>query len=372
MDQHLAAGNGTVIFIANSLHQPRIIKRIASLHNGGFNVVVYGYSRQSYQCNAVTDSIPVTLLGQQKDGTDYISKLVDYKKDIDKIVATHGKQPIYYCTSVFAATLLRHKGVKYVYEVSDILYGYPKFRPVEPLLKWIDKKNIKKSALTVMTSQGFADYFFGNKQQPNVLVQPNKLGSYFKDKNREAIEPASKLRFAFVGAIRYKNTVLRFAEVIGKHYPKHEFHFYGEGIMSDDAKELAQKYSNVFYHGPYKNPDNIESIYANVDVVMAAYETSSKNELIAEPNKLYEAMFFCKPIIVSKGTFLESRVKQLNCGFAIDSGNDSSIIDFLDELKSDQIKEMSAYLKTLNPSELIDNPSDILERIGQINQTSQA
>ena len=78
-----------------------------------------------------------------------------------------------------------------------------------------------------------------------------------------------------------------------------------------------------------KNPEDLNSIYSNVDIVVACYEAENLNERIAEPNKLYEAMFFCKPIIVSKDTFLANQVNENKFGWVVDAYNDAEIIEFV-------------------------------------------
>lgn len=49
---------------------------------------------------------------------------------------------------------------------------------------FIDKFIIRRSYLTVLTSQGFYNYLFPKLNRKNVLVQPNKLESSFMDYRR--------------------------------------------------------------------------------------------------------------------------------------------------------------------------------------------
>ncbi|MDE6339790.1 MAG: hypothetical protein K2K97_08410, partial [Muribaculaceae bacterium] len=79
-----------IVFIADRLSQPRVLKRIISLHNAEFNVKVYGYDRIGYQCNGLPAEIKSICLGEFKDGCDYFQKIKKIKKDILNIINTEG------------------------------------------------------------------------------------------------------------------------------------------------------------------------------------------------------------------------------------------------------------------------------------------
>lgn len=354
----------TVVFITSSLSQPRIIKRILSIHRTGCRVKVYGYDRGKYNCNKLPDTIAVSIIGQQKDGADYISKFFQIKKDIQEIVSCEGMNAIYYVFGMIPTLFISRCNVKYIYEISDILYGYNKFKLIQPLAKLIDKKLIRRSQFTVVTSQGFVDYLFGNQDVPSIVVQPNKLSRALIDNPRIPKDFNDRcITFAFVGAIRYTKTILRFAKIVGEYFPQHQFHFYGESSASYEFKSATEKYNNVKYFGAYKNPEDLNSIYSNVDIVVACYESDNLNERIAEPNKLYEAMFFCKPIVVSKDTFLAKQVEAKQCGWVIDAYNDSDIIEFINNIPQFNIRAIIQREMMIHASILIDDTQEIIKRL---------
>ena len=362
-----------IVFLVASLSQPRCIKRILSFANAGYECDVYGYERNKYDCNSLPSNIKVTVLGELKDGTDYFNKLKTIRNDI-KIIQKQYKNdlPIYYSFSLIFTLFLFIKHQTYIYEISDILYGYPRFSKVLGLLKFIDKRIIRKSLVTVMTSDGFRDFF--NLNLKNIVIQPNKLNSSLVNVGRLPLhlQDNEKIVFAFVGAVRYE-TIMRFAKVIGVHFPQHEFHFYGEasGITKQWCISLSTTYSNIKYFGAYKNPEDLVKIYNKITIVVACYVPSSLNERLAEPNKLYESMFFCKPIIVSDGIFLSKQVEKYGCGFCIDSTTDKSIIDFVNSLSVDRINNISENEIKISAFELIDNPKDIINKVRHYDQYKQ-
>ena len=355
-----------IIFVTGSISQPRVLKRIQSIKDAGFAVSVYAYDRGVYNCNVLPGNIPLTILGTMRDGRDYLTKFRLNRLDAKKIVEKEGKEGVLYYLFGFIETFLfKMQDIKYVYEVSDILYGYKKFNVIRPILKILDRWMMRSSFLTVMTSQGFADYFFGKGSNCSIIVQPNKLNSFFCNRTRvcELVKNVGHLVFAFIGAIRYTNTILSFAKIIGRLYPMHEFHFYGESSMSEYFKDVVREFDNVKFFGKFRNPEDLAEIYSRIDVVVACYENESLNERIAEPNKLYEAMFFCKPIVVSKNTFLEEQVNKFNCGYAINAYSDDDIKHFINSLSIQEINSIKKRCNDMRSSDLIDDSRNLIERL---------
>ncbi len=361
-----------IVFLLESISQPRCIKRINSFISKGFDVDIYGIDRGKYNENAAISGRKLHIIGKQTDGDDYFKKLINNNRAIKKILKSYNLEETFFYSFGLALTLsLKFNGCKnYVYEISDILYGYHKFDLLRPLFKTFDKFLVKNSLITVLTSEGFANFLFNSNWPNNIVIQPNKLNSYFKAVGRKLIPfNEENIRFAYVGAFRYPNTIFRFAKIIGEYYPQHEFHFYGDSIMTNQVVEISKKYDNVKYFGSFKNPDDLESIYNNFDIVVACYDTQSINERIAEPNKLYEALFFNKPIVVSEETFLSEKVKRINCGFTIDASDNQSIISFLDSIKIEEVNTIKDHISKIDNNDIIDDDSErIIYHLNEILQ----
>ena len=96
-----------IVFILTSISQPRCIKSVKSFINSGFEVKIYGFDRGAYNENANIDGHEIVVLGKQKNGTDYFSKLKQSYSTLNEIVKIEGKKNvIFYCfgymTAMFA------------------------------------------------------------------------------------------------------------------------------------------------------------------------------------------------------------------------------------------------------------------------------
>lgn len=355
-----------VVFITGNLNQPRVIKRIESFYDRGYQIKVYGFDRGTFQnVNVLNESIKVVKWGDIENGKNYLSSFKFNKEKILPVIKEYKENSgvVFYVFGFIPALIFYlYSNSKYIYEISDLIYGYFKSSFVRKIFKIIDKRIISKSELTVLTSQGFYQYFYNSNIKENVLVQPNKVSESLRniDSNDDLIKNDS-IRFSFIGFLRYPKTVFGFAEIIGEMYQNYSFHFYGDSEYREQAAELSEKYKNVFFHGKFKNPDDLQIIYNNVDVIVACYDTSTFNERVAEPNKLYESIFFNKPIIVSDDTFLAQKVEDLGCGYCIDASTKENILKFINSIDIENINMKKTIIKQIPKESVIDRPEDIID-----------
>lgn len=134
--------------------------------------------------------------------------------------------------------------------------------------------------------------------------------------------------------------------------------------MTNQVISISESYENVKYFGSFKNPDDLSSINNKVDLVVACYDIQSLNERIAEPNKMYEAMYFKTPIIVTTGTYLEKQVKKYGCGFSINATTNENIINFINSLTNNKLNKVKTNIEKVDSAELIDdNAKNIIDKL---------
>lgn len=354
-----------IVFIVGSVSDSHIIKRINSFIDKGYSVQVYGFSRNVNSVNKLSN-INVNIIGYIENGK-YQNRILNVFESVRRIVKSHLKSTIYYVWGFDIASVCSFLNCKYIYEISDIVYS-DFCSPIRQIFKYIDRNIISKSLFSVLTSEGFINYLsiHDDRNIRNIVLMPNKLDKSFSALHRKSFEIINhKLRIGFIGYYRYPDTILRLARIIGENYEKdYEFHFFGTGtsLILDKISKIC-KYNNVFEHGPFRNPEDLIDIYDSIDIVACNYDSRGANEKIAEPNKLYESLYFNKPIIVSKGTFLSKRVESLNCGFSIDSLSDANIVDFLDNLSMHTVNKIGERISSINKEYLIENYDVIWDEI---------
>lgn len=342
-----------IVFIINSISNPRCIKRVNEFVDNGYNVVIYAFSRNESMHNQL--KVDIKIVDSFSNDLSYSKRLPKLFRSIKKVVLTHRKDNVlYYLFALDVAMIFRICcRTSYIYEESDLQHTYISNTYVRNGMEWIDKQIIKKSLLSVFTSDGFIRYHFRDKRPENVYLIENKL-----DQNVQKLHFCNKHKFdknnlsiGFVGSPRYES-LYSFIDIFCKNFPSYTFHIYGAPV--NEKLKTYTKYNNCVLHGYFRTPDDLPSIYSNIDLVVSTYDTKYDNVRYAEPNKLYEAIYFETPIIVSSNTFLAEKVNNLGIGYDLDPFNESQIINLIDSLSCDNYLSKIECIKKI-PKESVIN-----------------
>lgn len=361
-----------IVFIVNSISAQRCIKRIEEFIANGYEVDVYGFSRKM-DIHIKYENFIINQIGSFNNNTSIINRMPILMKGIKGVLQKYkkNKDVIFYLFQLDVALVFRLLcyNKRYFYEESDLMHTYINNSIIKLSLEYIDRKIINKSLISIFTSEGFLNYHFGEKWPHNIYILPNKLNLKI-----EKIEPVSKqtikydnLKIGFVGFPRYKS-VINFIKVYCSNFPNYEFHVFGEieEKYKEDFDFLCQ-YKNCFFHGGFINPDDLPNIYSKIDLVLSTYDVEFENVRYAEPNKIYEAIYFNTPIIVSKGTFLESKVNKLGIGFSVNAYNDSEIISFINEINSSKIEPAIKACQKIDKNECLNINTNFFYKISHLN-----
>ena len=353
-----------IVFILNVDEKPRYYKRIEEFVSRSYNVEVFAFKR--YKSEGLTLSVPVSIIETYKQGISFRERLPIIIRGISNVVKQNKRTDVlYYIFGLDVASVFRFKypSKKYIYEEGDLVHTYSSSRIFRNMMEIIDKAVIRHSEYTVFTSEGFIDYHFNVKSIPNGIVLPNKLSEKVKDlpmpDNRRI--NINNLQIGFVGAPRF-NAIIAFLKIACVNFPNHDFHVFGGPIP--EVFDQLRNYSNMHFHGVFKTPDDMPIIYSQLDLVLSTYDTDSDNVRYAEPNKLYEAIYFETPIIVSSNTFLCKKVRELGVGFELEV-NESSVIAFIKGLTLAKIEAVKENLKRFPKDYAIDDVDILFEKINE-------
>lgn len=353
-----------IVFILNSVQQQRCIKRVSQFVKHGFAVEVYGFSRKVG--NTTHPDFTINILGSFSNKSNYLYRALYMLRRLSTLLWKYRNQDIIFYFFGLDIMLLSKPFIgnrNYIYEESDLMHTYINNFLIRSILEKIDKKMITSSLHAVFTSEGFYQYHFGTKKINNVTIIPNKLNEKILEYKQIEKTKSRNLRLGFVGAVRYKS-LLNFARVIAVNFPSIEFHFWGNiQDLKEDFLLLSHSNSNIKFHGTFINPDDLPNIYSNIDIVVAVYDYTYENVRYAEPNKLYEAIYFNTPIIVSCNTFLSSKVLKYKIGYVVDPFNDESIINMIKSMNTFDLELKEKECKKFEKSKLISVENDFFDII---------
>lgn len=357
--------NQEVVFILTSSVNPNSIKRIDEFVSRGYQVKAYGFKRDVDVPNK-PKSTNIEVLGSYKNNLSYYKRCFVIYKGIKKVLKeTKAQESIYYLVGLDVAMFFRLQTKRpYIFEEADLVHTNFKIKLVKDIYERIDKSVIKHSLISAFRSEGFVKYHFGECVPENVHVIANRLNVGIKDYDVLPKKPVDlkHLKIGYVGFIRY-SSILNFAKVYCEHFPQHEFHFYGTFTSDENKQRFSEmdKFENCYFHGSFKSPDELNIIYSGIDLVLSTYDVSSENVRYAEPNKIYEAIYFETPIIVSSRTFLADKVNRLGIGYDIDAMDSNEIVKFVESLSIDYYQEIVKHMQAVDKDTVINKNDDFFE-----------
>lgn len=358
-----------IVFFISNIHLPRCVNRVNQFAENGYDVEAYYFDRTEFTNKVNALNVPTHCMGIMDSGSgSYFKRMPAQYKALRNVIKSYDKEMTIFYLFGFDMALIYYftfSKAKYIFEESDLRHTY--FKPIilAKLLEAIDKSIIKNSFLTVFTSEGFNKFHFGNKIANNIAFIPNKVSPEVKkyDFKVKHLLNLDHLQIGFVGAPRFKS-VYNFIKVFCNNFPNATFHVFGEPCQEgiDEHKSLT----NCVFHGPFASPQDLPYIYSQIDLVLSTYDAFIENVQYAEPNKIYESMYFEVPIIVSKGTFLAEKVESLGIGYAINPLNDNEIVNFIESLSESSINEKIINIKKIDKEDVLSTNKKFYKKLSSI------
>lgn len=343
-----------LIIFAQSIEQPRVVKRILELAISYKKVTVYAFSRGIYEVGNYKylegqENIEIIILGTLQN-EKYFSRITLYLKFILKIFKEYRFKPkeIYVFGLDLRMVTFGVPNAKVFYEISDIIWLY-KTGILKNTLSKADAFLTKKSHSITFTSEGFYKKYYNFLDSKKVVIKENKFKPYNKVKPIETLN-TKKLKVAYIGSFRYYGIVKSLISVISKN-KNIDLKFYGDSnaTIVNEVKKAVIDYENISYEGKFKNPDDLERIYSENNLNFVVYDNKLENEQVAMPNKYYESGYFNIPIVAATNTFVGEMVQKMNMGWAIDV-TEESFEKFLNEITMDDIIKHHQHIKTIDKS----------------------
>jgi succinoglycan biosynthesis protein ExoL len=239
----------------------------------------------------------------------------------------------------------------FLYEVADI---QPAFlaNGVGTVLRMLEKFALRHTDILITTSPAFVrEYFvqrlgFSGKLyllENKVYLQADKSAArWCPDRliNQNRDRP---IRIGIFGLFRCERSFQLIAALESEFSGKLRFVFRGlpNQLVKENFDQLL-KNGQVEYHGPYKYPEDLLSIYGDVDLIWASDFSlleGTTRWLLA--NRNYEAGFFAVPQLALNGTECGRFVASNKLGWVVDEPVETSLREFFHAISIATLNKMS-------------------------------
>jgi len=361
-----------ILYFAHDLADPAIRRRVMTLRAGGATVSLAGFKRADNGLTDVDGVAPIDL-GQTADGRfaqriacvakasfTLPSKLSPLKKP-DVIIARNLEM------LALARRAVSHFGadVPVVYECLDIHRLLLNDGLPGKLLNAVQRALGRNVKLLITSSPAFVENYFKPRSGLNVpvLLQENKVLALDGD---DMTAPSPRLpqagepwKIGWFGALRCRKSLQILADFAAKMDGKVEVVLRGRPAYSefDDFDGFVERAPHLAFHGAYRNPEDLASIYNDVQFTWAIdFFEEGQNSSWLLPNRLYEGCLHGALPIAVAGTETARFLQQRNIGHILETADVASLETLFSKLSD------ASYLQSFQRLAAIDRQQWITDR----------
>jgi len=366
----------TIFFILNLQPNPRFVKQINYLSKTGYTVFVFYFYRDTmvdYTCN-INPNVKLVKLGRI-DNQKYFKRIftiitsLKFYKKTDNLPVPKSIMVDNIFSLFLALSYRKKKKIKILLQVADLRELIFAKNLIGIFYRFLEKTLVKNYIDTiVVTSIKYYDYFYSSFFERNkiFLLENKPLSSDLPiiNHNNLSFNKRDKIGIGLIGGLNRGRTTKLLLDIV-KDDPNLFLNVHGLGEDETIVKQYSNNYANIHFYGKFNFFNDISSLYSEIDIVYVVYDTyqESLNNRIALPNKLYEAIYFRKPLIVSKDTYLAEIIEKYGIGIAANSNSTDDIKTAIYEVN----KNFDYYLTNFNKiginEYIADNDYELYEKI---------
>ena len=321
---------------------------VIAFNNLKFSPYVFPYVNVLQKIGADIDLIYLDRNGIKEDflGVNLISvkwrakknKVVNFlafKRDVTKLLTTKNYDFVIVLTT-FPAVLLsdvlrRRYRERYLVDVRDFTYEDNR------IYYSIEKNVLRDASIRVISSPGFKDFL----PDFEYCLCQNTCSEYKTGAKRFSHSTNDKIILGYVGTIAYAQQCKKMIDLI-KEDERFCFYFYGNenGTMPITNYVSEVNCERIKCFGEY-TPAEKGGIIENIDMMFNVYGNDRPLLRCALSNKLYDSMYFKKPLLVSPDTDMKRESGQFS--YAIDFDNIKNLDGLYEWYEKIETQEFESY-----------------------------
>jgi len=364
-----------ILYLAHDLADAAIRRRVLTLKAGGANVIVAGFERGA---NVLADERDVATisLGETADGrfAQRIGAILAARWSLKNRLYWVPKPDVVIARNLEtlalagAAASLFGRDIPVVYECLDIHRLLLDEGMKGRLMRLVQRHFGRRANLLITSSPAFVENFFKPRSGLDlpVLLLENKVLAL----KPEAIsgvsgprmpKPGKPWRIGWFGAIRCRKSLNILIDFAARMEGKVEIVLRGRPAYSEfddfDAKVAAAPH--VEFHGPYRNPEELGSIYRDVQFTWAIdFFEEGLNSAWLLPNRLYEGGLYGAVPIALAGTETGRFVSKRGIGATLKDASPEMLENLFNGMTEDRYCDLVSRLSEIERSQWVTGPAD--------------
>ena len=372
-----------VFYLVPDVSDPAVARRLRALKLGGAEPRLAGFRRSASPIREI-EGVPVHDLGQTQDAklaarvfsvakvSVRISRLESAVRGADVAIAKNLEM-----LSIAARARSRfapHAGL--VYECLDIHRLLLSNSLPGKLLRRLETRLWRDVDLLLTSSPAFVREYFQPRQFPAPirLVENKVLNTTANSKVRAAAkraEGAPPWRIGVFGMIRCRRSLEILSKLSQSLAGAVEIVVRGRPspAIFPDFDAFVRDRSGILFGGPYKNPEDLGSIYGAVHFIWCIdYYEASQNSAWLLPNRIYEGSLHSAVPIALSDVETGRWLKERGAGLLLPDPPDASLTAFFRHLDPAAYERLAESVARLPIHDLADDEETCLELVQSLSR----
>jgi succinoglycan biosynthesis protein ExoL len=374
-----------VLYLVHDLSDPAVRRRVLMLQAGGAEVMLAGFRRGENRF-ADIDSITPLELGTTADAR-FAQRLVAVAGAVARLplkLAGLPQPDVILARNlemlVLARRALAHFGtVPIVYECLDVHRLVLKTGAVGRVLRRAESYFGRNAGLVVTSSPAFIEHYFkplSGIRAPIHLLENRvlELGSHDTRLPERARPDGAPWRIGWFGAIRCRKSLDLLCAFTRRMEGRFEVVLRGRPAYRefDDFDGIVSREPFLRFEGPYRNPEDLSAIYAEVDFTWTIdFFEEGQNSQWLLPNRIYEGGRHGALPIVLDGTETARLAARHGVGIALADGRLETLTERFATFGEDAYRALNAGLVALGTRPWVLDRADcaaFVQRLGALRQ----
>lgn len=314
-----AAGPTRILYLAHDLDDSAIWRRHDMLCKGGAMVRLAGFRRGTGDLQG-----SALVLGQTRNG-QMAARVVTVLRTLPKLASTFRDGP---APDVIMARNLEMLALavsmrrqfpkaRIVYELLDVHRLLLGPGPISRTLRAVEAGLMRQTTLVIVSSPGFVRHYLRPFHRPArqvALVENKPLLSVMPDQSVPAEGP---IRIGWFGVLRCAWSLAMLDRLTRGDPGRWRVVLRGKPALDvmPDFHAIHQSNPDLHYLGPYRSPEDLAAIYAEIDIswLIDRYEAGGNSDWLL-PNRLYEGSAHGAVPLTIDGTEVAARLRTLGVG----------------------------------------------------------
>ncbi len=340
-----------LLYLAHDLDDSAVWRRVAMLRAGGAEVRVAGFRRRTGALPGEAICLGRTADAQmlQRAGSVLRTLLTldAHLKDVPapEVIVARNLEML----TLAARARKRWPSAALVYEVLDIHRMMLGDGPKPRAMRALERHLLRDAAMVLTSSPGFIAEYFEPYRQTRAPIRLVENKCFFPGvaapAPAAAVARTGPLRIGWFGILRCAWT-LDCLDRITRAAPG-RYHIVLRGKPAADQlpnfAEVVAANPDLHFEGPYRSPDDLPAIYADVDLafLIDRYDAGQNSDWLL-PNRLYEGCRHGAVPIVLTGTQVARTLAERGLGVAVPAPKAEEVARVLETLDRSTIARMKA------------------------------